>query len=840
MEYIPPKNTEVIFRFDSSGYTPPDFSSAVFKFSPELAKSALKAVINGVEVYQQPRDYLKGCSTNVVGYSSGSLQIFKSGCIYGGIRDLPTLLRVINLRDLPAYIKIGYAEHIDLDLLLKGWKREALGNITNITKGWAVERTVGLDVFLKGWESELIGNISNIIKGWVAAHPSDLEFLLKGWKREAVSNISNAIKSWEKEAVSNISNAIKSWITEQPSDLEFLLKGWKIEAIVNISNAIKSWVSEQQVDLSWYIKSTINENSDLITHLKVFQHQYVYFAEMIKGWRTGVTKDLFNTIKAWHSDALNISEYIKSTINESSGLITHLKVFQHTNRNINLMLHGWQEADLQYIVQSLHIGDLNFILRAVYLNDLNAFLYAIQPVDIEAKLMGWAIQDLSVYIAKGGYGGDIPVNIYGIPAVNLPIYLAGKLGIQTTRDLNGTMTNLVEENLSAYLNIISYSDLNVYLLSSRLTSDLRFEIYPKIVFVRHNISVSFLEHRDLAASINHTCISSSFRELAVSMVAQHKYDLPCRIYGGDGSNIGNLKVLINSYEYTAQNTIPVKFINLNPSTRATIGYKKSAIYSINTINVYNIATLMKGYTDLTYGVTGNMLHEDLGVVIHPYSNKHYDTSATHKFVTLKLKNNVEDFRKYVELTFDSYVNQYYYFSGNQRAYKAFRDDHWVVRVEGRQLLPVGSGYEKIKVNRKYIFNLKHYKTIDAAVTDMIDRVTQLKNSDLTASITATGGIFEDLNVQVMPNDINGIASRIKYYTNRTLGGVILVIRPQDADLFAYIVPTGLYGRSNLAGEVTGVDYINPTDGTVDFNFEGSGDTQPPSDQIGFTFIFGED
>ena len=34
---------------------------------------------------------------------------------------------------------------------------------------------------------------------------------------------------------------------------------------------------------------------------------------------------------------------------------------------------------------------------------------------------------------------------------------------------------------------------------------------------------------------------------------------------------------------------------------------------------------------------------------------------------------------------------------------------WVVAVEGHKLLPVGMGYEKTKVRRKYIFNLKKYE-----------------------------------------------------------------------------------------------------------------------------------
>jgi len=626
---------------------------------------------------------------------------------------------------------------------------------------------------------------------------------------------------------------------QQQENFNNIIKGlWHTN--FDLTVAIKSWHTEQTKDLPFRIKRGFSDELDVNFLLRTFQQQQEEFGNVLKGWSVSNVKDLFNIVKGSYKEELDIQAYIKSAILDQKDLAAIVyKIWQHDNKNINLILHGWQVANLQFITQVWHTEDLNIILRATYFNDVGAFLYAIQPVDIEAELRGWAIQDLSIYIARGDYDGDLPVYIYGVNSINLPIYLVGKLGIQVIKDLAGTMTNLSVEDLPISLNTISYSDLNAYLLSSRLTVDLNFKIYPKIVFVRHNINVSFLEHRDLVASINHTCVSSSFRELSFSMIAKHKHDLPCFIYGGDDSNIVDLQFFINSYDYIAQNTIPVEYINLAPSTKASVFLNRHPnVYSLNLINVYG-GTLNKEAVDLTYSITGDMLYNDLGVRIHPYSNPHYDTSIVQKFVTLKLKNNIEDFRKYVELTFNSYINKYYYFSGNQRAYKAFRDDHWVVKVEGHQLLPVGSGFEKTKVHRKYIFNLKHYETIDAAIKDMIDRVTQLRNFDLGVSITPTGGVFKDLNAYVVPRDQNGITFHRKYYTNRTLAGTISVTRPQASDLFSYITPTSLDAESNLIGEIKGVDYENSTDGLVDLNFKGSGDTQPEADQVDFTFIFGE-
>jgi hypothetical protein len=734
-DYIPPKDIEIPFKFSDDGYAPPDFNSILSKDLPNSANISLKNIITGIEVFHES-DSLKECITHSVGYSSGDIQVFKSGCVYIGIRDVSVYLKTVNLRNIPVYIKTCLTEAIDIATQLKGWDTEVIANINNVFKGWLIEKPVELPV---------------------------------------------------------------------------------------------------------YLKQGLRDQIDLTQYLKVFQFQQDHFIEIIKGWNTGAVKDLFNTVKSWYQEDFDISKYIKSTIQDTEDLSTIVyKIWQHNNKEVNLMLHGWQSANLNFLMQSLHIEDLLVMVRATYFGNISAFLYPILPVDIEASLMGWATQDLFINIAKGFYGGDLPIQVTGIASVNLPTYLNGKLGINVTKDLNCIMTNLAVGNLPTYLNTIAYSDLNTMLTSSRFTADLGFKIYPKIVFVRHNINVSFLEHRDLAASINHTCISSSFNDLSISMLSKHKFDLPSTVYGSDGSNIVDLGIFINSYDYIVQNTIPVKYINLSPKTYINANYKNTLIYNFNTIDVYSTDVFMKSTADLAYSITGDMLYSDLGVRVHPYSNPHYGTPITQKFIILKLKNNIEDFRKYAQLTFNSYVNKYYYFSGNQKAYRAFKNDHWVVRVEGYEALPVGSGFEKTKVSRKYIFNLNSYETIDAAIKDMIDRVTQLRDSDLGVSIVPTGGVYNDLNIQVMPNDMYGISARKRYYTNRILRGSILITIPMTVDLPSHITPNSLKWQNDLSFGIVGIDDFGSINESVNFNFEGSGDSIPPSDQVDFIFPLGED
>lgn len=731
VDYIAPKNTEIPFKFGRLGYTSPDFNKINFEFEAGYATKDLKSAITGMDI--QP-DYLKSCDTQVVGYSSGTVQILKSNCIYGGYRDLQVLLQTSHYSDLKAYISTALVDMRDFNFVLRSWYRESLIDLRGITKGW-----------------------------------------LRG--------------------------------TSQ--------------------------------DLPAYIREGFKSSSNLVQYLNIFQHQQEDFKQTIKGWSTGNFIDLVNAIKVSVGATSNFSEYIKATTQEIKDLNLEIyKIWQHNFEDITFVLSGWAGAELKLAIQSLHVANLPGFLRAVYFTNIRAYLYAVQPVDITAKLMGWAIKDLAVFIAKGDYQGDLPVSIYGIGSVNLPLTIDAKKGIQIIRDLNGYMTNFRVSDLSSFILGMSYSDLNFYLASSKVVVDLQCKIFPKIVFVRHNINISFLEHRDLAAAINFSCVSSAFRELPVTLVAKHKLELPCYVYGSDGSNIVNLSCFINSYDYITQDTILVNYMNINKfDTKLIVKYNNKKVYNMSTITVLGSDT-KSSYANMSASIIGDFLHSDLGLSIMAYSNTHYSTTVSQRFVTLKLKNNIEDFRKYVEVVLNSYADSYYYFSGNKRAYRAVRDDHWVINIEGYKLLPLGSGFERTKVSRKYIFNLKKYDSIDMAITDIIDRVTLLRNSDLGVFIEAGQPINRDLSCSIMPKGVDGsINSRVVYKTNRVLKVSIIAGSSGNKELPTSIISVYNNDIIDLNSTITGIDYTGPTSGQINFNFEGPGDLIPES--VDFVFIFGE-
>jgi len=112
-----PPNSNVPFKFSSAGYAPPDFSSVNFSFAANNVN--LKSTIVGMDLQ---RDYLKHCETYVLGFTQNNVQILRSNCIYGGIRDLAATLTIAShLNDLAAYIKQVYTGQIDVTKTIKGW-----------------------------------------------------------------------------------------------------------------------------------------------------------------------------------------------------------------------------------------------------------------------------------------------------------------------------------------------------------------------------------------------------------------------------------------------------------------------------------------------------------------------------------------------------------------------------------------------------------------------------------------------------------------------------------------------------------------------------------------------
>jgi hypothetical protein len=181
---------------------------------------------------------------------------------------------------------------------------------------------------------------------------------------------------------------------------------------------------------------------------------------------------------------------------------------------------------------------------------------------------------------------------------------------------------------------------------------------------------------------------------------------------------------------------------------------------INHINYREV--IDNDITNLPFNISGELIPVDLNFSLRSYINRNYkDPSTKKRTVVLKLNEGIEDWRRYVELTFRQYAQRYYYFSGNQTAYKEFRDEHWEVKVEGYSLSDLPLGVERSKFRKKYLFNLNRYDSIDSAIRDMIDRVTSYKEFDMNFSVLPVHDNSKDLNISIKTRRI--------YKSNRVLG-----------------------------------------------------------------------
>ena len=714
MDYIPPKN-KIPFKFGPEGYQPPDFSQVSFKMDVPL--SDLKAAIVGLQI---DSDYLKSCQEYIIGYDLDNLQIIRTDCVYGGIRDLQNFIDVeSNIFNLHAYIKQGFVGQSDVFSIIKALK------VSNL-------------------------NIDGTIKGW----------------------------------------------------------------------------SKEYIDLYSYIKQGSFSSENIQMYLNILYAQQENLRNNIKGYSIGNVVDILNTIRIKYEGVLDIPSYLKTSIQQDEDLSTIVyKILQRELKDLNKVLHGWQELQLQKLIKALHIVELPITLRSTYFNDLSGLLSVILPVDISAELHSWNVGNLLAYIIESKYDGDLNLNIFGISSEDLNFKIYVKRGLGVIKDLNASLTNLRLYDLGGILKTIQYSNLNVFLNSNRLYSDLAFKIYPKIIYVKHHINVSFLEHLDLAAVVNFPCFSSMYKDLTASLMVKHSKDLKIFMYGYDYSNIVDLPCSINASIYLSMSTVNLAYFHdPQPTSNINLRYEnKQPYYSFGTINMWT-NSFSRNFLNLPVSVYGNYLTQDLPVFIQARSNLHYKSNnLKERFVALKLKNNVEDFRRHVEVTFNSYAKHYTYFSGQQKAYRDVEEDHWVIRVEGSELLRVGKGFEKAKVKKKYIFNLKNYNSIDEAIKDMIDRVTTMKFFDLGASIESTNDSVSNLGAY--------LNSKRVYKSNRTLRASLKSGNFMSFELPTTLIPVFDKGVLNLYSSIVPII----TSGNVDFEFSGAGDSIP--NPLDAEFIF---
>jgi hypothetical protein len=343
-------------------------------------------------------------------------------------------------------------------------------------------------------------------------------------------------------------------------DLFSILKGYA-SVQSDIFNIIKAVHREIPIDLYAYAKTVFPLNIDIISYVNIFQKHDISIFGILKGWVVEEQLDMLGAIKPKRKLEINLDKYLKS--NERTFLDLNLevyKIFKRSPFDIDANLHGWQTLDLLKNITPFDYSNLDVYLRCTYMDNISAYLFAITPVDLGFSLRGWQDANLYANIVNMEYPYYITSYIFGVESVNLPVFIHTRKGIAVENDLSVFLDAYYTSDLHQMINSLPALNLSAYILAKGLSSTLICKIYPKVVFSRTRLIVSYLEGRDLGATINYPCFNSGYLDMNITLNSMFSSMLTAKIFGADGSNIQDMYARVNYNTYSVENTIGSRFV----------------------------------------------------------------------------------------------------------------------------------------------------------------------------------------------------------------------------------------------------------------------------------------
>jgi hypothetical protein len=616
----------------------------------------------------------------------------------------------------------------------------------------------------------------------------------------------------------------------------------KVISTMGNLNALIRGTIKQSYDIKAYIKSLRFGLSDLPAfllgnYIKVDLKAYLNIIS---------TQDLnaFLNPSWWHLYK-NLPSYIKPTIQQHynlgsivniieiknldafltgdwwhgiKDLISNLMVFQSGYKDFNITLHSWDLKDLRAIIDQIYSKDLNaYILSTLHL-DLSAFLFPIVSKNLRATLQGFDYLNLPAFLL-GVYGpNDLRAFIQGIPGVDLKARIMSYLALGTTRDLKAKLESYFVYDLIAYVYGGNILNLNAYLKASGEYADLYAWIFPKLLHVKRTYNISLMNITNLGAIINSSCFSTSFSDLNVKLYAYASKVLNAYLNAGESYG-GDLCAKINVTDIMVEDKLDVSFfVNKNYTTLHIDVSNKAAGLVFDTLDVFyshniyrNSRTLQAYLMSTRFRSTSTNLTATIKCVTDAYYTSQSMLDNSHlRLGVYKLQNTRLDWRREIEILFKSQAKNYGYVEGTHKAYRLDASKHWIIGIEGFDYVP-GIGVERGKVKQRYLFDLRKYKDIDAAIRDAIERVSVLKSSTLKISINGVISTwpYKDLNTYLYSRSLTGA---LRNFNANLIGWSINT----KYNLVAYL--NGHLPIFNLKADIKGVFYAAPKGSKVDFDF----------------------
>ena len=356
-----PLSNTIPFKFTSTGYTKPSYSSISFNFGTK-GFADLKSAVNVLSLYTNTTySYLKECPTIIVGYKNDVPQILNLSCVYGGIRDISGAVHINPIHsDLKAQIVI----HIGIDDL-SAYIKSATQASKNLGASIVGYPPRDLSAFIHGWDYRFL-NAS--LYAWT---PRDLSSYIGTHPPADLPSIMNLIE------IDNIpANIYADWWHGQ---LDLNTEFYKIfyRGRINLKGIIHGW---DTLDLSGNINTVYKlDLKALIAPTRGINLPTSIFSV--------APSDLSAFIHSYDTRNLSaglIGVYgpydIQAFINASGGFINlpaHLQSMHGVGviSNLSASVSGWGRLDLSAFISTIKADDLGGIVNVTGKSlDLTAYI----------------------------------------------------------------------------------------------------------------------------------------------------------------------------------------------------------------------------------------------------------------------------------------------------------------------------------------------------------------------------------------------------------------------------------------------------------------------------------
>jgi hypothetical protein len=573
----------------------------------------------------------------------------------------------------------------------------------------------------------------------------------------------------------------------------------------NLQAAIYAQSTESKKDLSAYINILMSESLPASIGGEIAPDLPAY----LKVWPM---KQLSSRIYGWGQ--LDLSAYIYSIQQGNLPAIIGIE----SPIDLGVILRAWAREvpkDLGAYISSLQ-KDLQGIIRATYLKDLPAYLYCVKPRDLSASIYGYGLTDLPAYLngVYGPYDLRASLNITN-NYKDLSAYLDPNTGVREPSDLSAYVRGWNAGDIGAYIYSIACVNLNAYLGAQGYVGDLAASIYPKTIRLTSVVSIITMEHLDLSAVVNPSCIWSEPRDLAAYLRCVYKSDLSATLLGKRyDTGVANLYSTIGHADtYSLIDKLP---ISVSITTKSYRFVDKFPIYFRFFADTRTLAA----------SIVGTYLYKNLSASISgAYLDPYHFANVKNKQKVYKLSaSGIAEWFEMVELSFKSIVRSYYYIkisdpykvwadAGTQwvdsnlaqwvesdlnqwvdsnifswttlqdALWKTDRLDKWILDVSSYIPVNIKLATKRKFHKLKYVYDLNRFDSIDEAVRYAIDFVTDYPKVDFPASIYASGGyknMQAFLNVRRVVQENYDLDVSI---TGQSMGDVIIGI---DGDGIAVI------------------------------------------------------